>query len=123
MFTHEKELKNLDQVRIKISQFTGVVVRTKSVTASMLEVLLEAIDQDAALFMAKQAQQKPSIKLLKQNQPEEMGGLSGKVLAPVLPPSSGIVNLRFEDCHFHSKAVAVMKQFFQTKHLIETVTL
>jgi hypothetical protein len=33
----------------------------------MLEVLLEAIDQDAAIFMAKQAQQKPSIKLLKQN--------------------------------------------------------
>ena len=55
VFTHERELRNIDQVRMKISQFTCVCMRCKNITALAMENLLGAIEQDAANF--KQMQQ------------------------------------------------------------------
>lgn len=50
VFTHERELRNVDQVRIKISQFTGVVMRLKTITVPAMENLLAAIEADANNF-------------------------------------------------------------------------
>ena len=38
-------------------------------------------------------------------------------------PSSGIVNLRIEDCQISSKAVSVLKHFFSKNQLIETLVI
>ncbi len=36
-------------------------------------------------------------------------------------PTSGITNLRFEDCQFSSKAVSVLRDFLSKKNLIQTL--
>lgn len=84
-------------------------MRLKTVTAGSLEVLLEAIEQDAANYMQKQSLIKPNIKLLNAVAPEELGGLAENAPIAQLPSTSGIVNLRFEDCQIQSKATAVLK--------------
>ena len=50
VFTNDRELRNVDQVRIKISQFTGVVMRLKVITESSMSNLLAAIEADAQTF-------------------------------------------------------------------------
>lgn len=50
VFTHERELRNVDQVKIKLSQFTGVVMRCKNITSAAMENLLCAIEADALNF-------------------------------------------------------------------------
>ena len=50
IFTSERELRNIDQVRVKISQFTGIVMRTKTVSETTLQNLFEALEQDATIF-------------------------------------------------------------------------
>ncbi len=50
VFTNERELRNIEQIRFKISQFTGIVIRTGTVGDLTLFNLLEAIEQDASHF-------------------------------------------------------------------------
>ena len=50
IFTNERELRNIDQVRVNISQFTGIVIRTKTVSENTLHNLFEALEQDAVIF-------------------------------------------------------------------------
>jgi len=57
IFTSERELRNIDQVRVKISQFTGIVMRTKTVSDSTMHNLFEAIEQDAAFYQETEAKQ------------------------------------------------------------------
>jgi hypothetical protein len=59
IFTSERELRNIDQVRVKISQFTGIVMRTKTVSETTLQNLFEALEQDATIF--QQSQQNSSV--------------------------------------------------------------
>lgn len=51
VFTNERELRSIEQIRFKISQFTGVVIRTGTVGDLTLFNLLEAIEQDAVAFV------------------------------------------------------------------------
>ncbi len=50
MFTSERDLRNVEQIRMKLSQFTGVVMRCKQITESAINNLLAAIEADAAIF-------------------------------------------------------------------------
>ncbi len=40
VFTNEKELKSCEQVKNKIRSFTGIVVKLKSVTEKIMQILL-----------------------------------------------------------------------------------
>jgi hypothetical protein len=50
VFTHDRELRNVDQVRIKIQRFTGVVMRCKQISQLAMDNLLSAIEADALIF-------------------------------------------------------------------------
>ena len=50
-----------------------------------------------------------------------MTGLPTTVTVQGGAPQSGIVNLRFEDCQFHSSSVIKLKDFLSKKGLIETL--
>lgn len=105
----------MDQVKIKISQFTGVVMRLKHITPQAMENLLAAIEADAVQF--QQQQQIPLMpgKPKVTSQPGEMGGLAEKIPVAFQTPTSGIINLRFEECIFASKAVQMLKMFLSQK--------
>ena len=121
VFTHERELRNIDQVRMKISQFTGVCMRCKNITALAMENLLGAIEQDAANFkQMQQSMQHAPNRLRQQAAQEKMSGLDQTAPQVHQTPSSGIINLRFEECVFASKAVQLLKSFLSQKQLIET---
>jgi len=51
LFAHEKELRNVEQVKIKLSQCTGVCLKIKSLTDKHMEALLGSIEKDAEDFM------------------------------------------------------------------------
>lgn len=56
VFTNERELRNVEQIRLRISQFTGVTIKTGSVGDLSLVNLLEAIEQDAIQFLLQKKQ-------------------------------------------------------------------
>ena len=49
-----------------------------------------------------------------------MGGLAETVVTVNPKPTSGIVNLRFEECTLQSRAVIILKNFLIEKQLLET---
>lgn len=51
VFTNERELKYIEQIKFKISQFTGIVIKTGTIGDLSLMNLLEAIEQDAHIFV------------------------------------------------------------------------
>jgi hypothetical protein len=95
-------------------------MRTKTVSDVTLNNLFEAIEKDAILF--QDAQEKASHQITKAHK-LEMQGLQIANSEYRELPSSGIINLRFEECKFTSKAVSVLKNFFAKKQLIETLVI
>jgi hypothetical protein len=95
-------------------------MRTKTVSETTLHNLFEALEQDAIIF---QQSQPVSSMTKSKTQRLEMHGLQDLINDSDYreQPTSGIVNLRFEDCQFSSKAVSVLKSFLSKKNLIETL--
>jgi hypothetical protein len=62
-------------------------------------------------------------KLKPDSKPNELGGLSDTAPQAQQTPNSGIINLRFEECIFVSKAVQQLKQFLSHKQLLETLCI
>ena len=124
VFTSERDLRSVEQIRMKLSQFTGVVMRCKQITESDINNLLAAIEADAAIFQQQQSQKQnlPPKKVVNVK-PVEMGGISDTAPQLLQTSVSGIVNLRFEECQIVSKAVQSIKNFLSQKQLIETFTL
>jgi hypothetical protein len=51
VFTSERELRSVDQVKLKISTFTGIVMRPKIISAQIMQTLLDAIEEDTQQFL------------------------------------------------------------------------
>ena len=47
IFSNEKDLRHHESIRIKASQYTGIALRVKLITAQAMENLLIAIEADA----------------------------------------------------------------------------
>ncbi len=69
-----------------------------------MQTLIEAIEENASQFQILMNQSKSQPKQF-EPQPDEMGGLSEALPIVTATPQSGIINLRFEECQIHSKAV------------------
>jgi hypothetical protein len=108
VFTTEKELKHHETIRQKAKFYTGIVVKMRTMTATMMDHLLKAVDADNRLAEEAVEEETQGGKIMVKQ--------SGEVF-------DRIQHLRFEDVRLASKCVKSLASWMKMKPYLRSISL
>ena len=94
VFTLDKDVRSAETVKLKVSEYTGVVVKMKIFQQFAMENLLQGLTLDN--------------RALSEQEPVPEGQLS-------------LIHLRFEETHITHKTAGDLADFLRQKHFLESI--
>jgi len=89
----------------------------KSLTDKHMETLLTSIEKDAEDFMMTKNNKKKN----EETTPQQLGANQVNPAVTLYASTSGIINLRFEECNFSSRSMVAFREWMSKKALLETI--